>query len=99
MDRMCLKNLDEFADYLNMDKLKIGQSLANLKYNKLIKYKLKSEEFVSLTITDYSLKVMDEIELSHHEIENVVYRGLTKEEIAEFLRISEIINKNEEKLL
>lgn len=99
MDRISLKNLDEFADYLNMDKLKIGQSLVNLKLNKLIKYKLKSEKFVSLTITDYSLKVMDEIELSRHEIESIIYKGLNKDEIAEYLRISEIINKNEEKLL
>lgn len=99
INRISLKNLDEFADYLNMDKMKIGQSLINLKYNKLIEYKLKSEEFVSLMITDYSLKVMDEIELARHEIESVIYNGLSDDEIAEYYRIREIISKNEEKFL
>lgn len=98
-DNVKLTTLDEFSDFLQMDKMKIRQSLMNLRFSKLIKYKENNETFRSIAITDNSLKIMDEIELARHEIESYVFMDLSEDEKMIYQKINQKIAKKEEKLL
>lgn len=98
-DNAKLTDIDEFSDYLEMDKMKIRQSLVNLRLAKLIRFRENDETYHSIAITDLSLKIMDEIELARHEIENYIFGDLSEEEVALFRQINEKIAKKEEKLL
>ena len=100
MDDLGFKSLDEYSDYLNMDKLKVRQGFVNLKKNKYIKYKEKDEDnYRSIVINDSSLKIMDEIELARHEIENLLTGDIDPDNLEIYMAVSEKIRKKEEEIV
>ncbi|MDD6955860.1 MAG: glycosyltransferase family 2 protein [Solobacterium sp.] len=100
MDDLGFKSLDEYSDYLNMDKLKVRQGFVNLKKNKYIKYKEKDEDnYRSIVINDSSLKIMDEIELARHEIENLLTGDIDTDNLEIYMAVSEKIRKKEEEIV
>ena len=100
MDDLGFKSLDEYSDYLNMDKLKVRQGFVNLKKNKYIKYKEKDEDnYRSIVINDSSLKIMDEIELARHEIENLLTGDIDPDNLEVYMAVSEKIRKKEEEIV